>query len=153
MCPYLSLWTSGHTAQMDTIKVPATGKEAVVKQQQPQNESFLQGSSIILGRAGNLKNDKYICQPWRMMDVDPNCFDKKSKETLWHLNWKNDYHDSQLMVQLIVVLRIVIHCSKRMSSTISKGKKCTSCKLPRVLSSGSMQYVLNSPNSELRQYE
>lgn len=31
MCPYLSLWTSGHTAQMDTIKVPATGKEAVVK--------------------------------------------------------------------------------------------------------------------------
>ena len=72
-----------------------------------------------------------------MMDVDPNCFDKKSKETLWHLNWKNDYHDSQLMVQL-VVLMIVIHCSKRKSSTISKGKKCTSCKLPRVLSSGSM---------------
>lgn len=38
MCPYLSLWTSGRTAEMDTIKVPATGKEAVVKQQQAQNE-------------------------------------------------------------------------------------------------------------------
>lgn len=36
------LWTSGRTAEMDTIKVPATGKEAVVKQQQAQNESFLQ---------------------------------------------------------------------------------------------------------------
>ena len=82
MCPYLSLWTSGRTAEMDTIKVPATGKEAVVKQQQAQNESFLQGSSIILGRAENLRNDKCACQPWRMMDVGQNCSDKKNKEAL-----------------------------------------------------------------------
>lgn len=95
MCPYLSLWTSGRTAEMDTIKVPATGKEAVVKQQQAQNESFLQGSSIILGRAETLRNDKCACQPWRMMDVGQNCSDKKNKEALWRLNWKNSYHDSQ----------------------------------------------------------
>lgn len=56
---------------------------------------LLTGSSIILGRAENLRSDKCTCQPWRMMDVGQNCSDKKNKEALWRLNWKNSYHDSQ----------------------------------------------------------